>query len=291
MSRDELNRQLRDAEVAHRDAMPGFGAALRRAFDPEGGVSVAEKGRLLGVPTSRRGFLQISGMTIAASAVLVACGSDVGDNVAQTGSVPPKEPTVKELEPGDELDVTLVLTASSIEALAIAAYDTAIEKNWLGDATLEQVVTLFRDQHREHLALLSSTANDLGAEPYTDPNPYLVANVLDPEVAKLDGLGGTELQAAALGIAYALENVAAQTYVKSAGLLTTPELRQAIMSIGGVEARHIAVILGATQQPEVPFALMPVGGAVGEDAFITEDGPVTTPTTAAAETTDTSAEG
>lgn len=290
MSRDELNRQLRDADAAHRAAMPGFGAALRRAFDPQGGASLAEKGRLLGVPTSRRGFLQISGMTIAASAILVACGSDVSENVAQTGSVPPKEKNVKELEPGDELDVTLVLTASSIEALAIAAYDTAIEKDWLGDAALQSVASLFRDQHQDHLGLLSATAEDLGAQPYEEPNPYLVANVLEPEVAKLDGLGGAELQRAALGIAYALENAAAQTYVKAAGLLTTPELRQAIMSIGGVEARHVAVILGATQQPEVPFALMPVGAAVGEDAFITEDGPVTTPTTAA-ESTDTSAEG
>lgn len=289
--RDELNRQLRDLDSAHRAALPRFGAALRRAFDPEGGATLAEKGQLLGVPTSRRGFLQISGMTIAASAVLVACGSDVSENVAQTGSVPPVDKTVKELEPGSELDTTLVLTASSIEALAIAAYDSAIEKGWISDATLQSVVTLFRDQHAEHLAALSTTARDLGAEPYTEPNPYLMSTVVEPEVGKLDGLGGVELQTAALGIAYVLENTAAQTYVKAAGLLTTPELRSAIMSIGGIEARHVAVILGATRQPEVPFSFMPVGAAVGEDAFVTEDGPVTTPTTAAPSSDTTAAEG
>lgn len=286
VSRDQINRQLRDTDRAHRRALPAMGAALRRAFDPEGGVPVEARGALVGVPTSRRGFLRIGGMTIAASAILVACGSESSENVAQTGSVPPREPNPLEIETGDELNMTLLLTASSVEALAIATYDTVLDENLLGTGELSSVVQLFRDQHADHLGLLSATVREMGGTPYEDPNPYLEVNVVQPAVAGLADLEtDDEVERATLDIAYGLENAAAQTYVQAAGLLDTAELRQAIMSIGGVEARHVATILGALNDPQVPFALMPVGSAVPEDSYITEDGPVTevTPTTAPAE--------
>jgi hypothetical protein len=39
-----------------------------------------------------------------------------------------------------------------------------------------------------------------------------------------------------------LEEAAAQTYVFAGGALSTPALRSTIMTIGGVEARHAAVL-------------------------------------------------
>jgi hypothetical protein len=42
--------------------------------------------------------------------------------------------------------------------------------------------------------------------------------------------------------ARALEDVAAATYVFATGALSTPALRQALMSIGGVESRHVTAL-------------------------------------------------
>jgi rubrerythrin len=81
-----------------------------------------------------------------------------------------------------------------------------------------------------------------------------------------------------LDLALTLESTAAQTYVYSAGGLTTPSLRQAIMSIGGVEARHMSVIYGFQETVQVPFPFMPKRDRVPEKAYIKPDGPLT-PTT------------
>ena len=45
-----------------------------------------------------------------------------------------------------------------------------------------------------------------------------------------------------MNLALALEEAAAQTYVFAGGALSTPALRSTIMTIGGVEARHAAVL-------------------------------------------------
>lgn len=69
-------------------------------------------------------------------------------------------------------------------------------------------------------------------------------------------------------LALQMEDVAAQTYAFAAGALTTAELRQAIMTIGGVEARHAAVLYGVLDMPQAPDAFLPTDQAVGEDAFV-----------------------
>jgi len=293
VNRDETNRRLRDADKAHAASMPLASSAMRQAFDPSSGTDAATKGSLIGLPTDRRGFLRIGGLTVAASALLVACGGGDDRPVAQTGSVPPREPNVLRPDVGPELDLTLVLTAQSIENLAVATYDAALENDWLGDATLNSVAQLFRDQHQDHAALLADTARELGGTPFDEANPYLAVNVVEPAVASLGALEGAELVNATLELAYALENTAAQTYVQASGLLTEAVLRQAAMSIGGVEARHVTVLLGALEYPQVAFAFLPVGAAAPTASYITDDGPVTTPsTTVAPETTTTTvAEG
>lgn len=286
-NRDEIRRQLRQADAEQRAALPRFGAALRRAFDPTSGATRAERAELTGFTADRRGFLRIGGMTVAASAILVACGSDPGGDVAQTGGTLAEELTPLEPEIGQALDIDLLLTATSLEALAVAAYDTVLDGGVLTDSTLVSVATLFRDQHLEHQGALAEATRGLGATPYTEPNPYLDANVLQPAVAGLGALEGAELTTAVLDLAYLLENTATQTYAWATSLLSTSELRQAAMGIGGVEARHVTVLLGALEQPRVPFSLMKVGAHVPEDSFITPDGPVKVPDT----TTTTAAEG
>jgi len=276
-NRDEIRRQLRTARNEQREAMPRFSRALRRATDPESNTSAAEQGALLGVPHSRRGFLRLGGITVAASAVLVACGSsESGTEITRTG--PPPEPstaTIPPLEPSDDLNVTLLLTAGSLEALAVATYEAALDGNWLRSATLNDVARLFRDQHQEHLEAVSTATRSLGETPYTDPNPFLFDNVVGPAAESIAALESSDQPLATLELAYTLEDVAAQTYTSAGGLFSTAELRQAGMSIGAVEARHVSVILAALEEPAVPFAFGRTVNAVDEAAFITTDGPVT----------------
>lgn len=281
-SRDEIRRQLRAAAADQRVALPRFRRALRRATDPEGGVSPNETAALLGVPHSRRGFLRlggIGGLGIAASAVLVSCGLDSPptEGITYTGELPDESTaTIPTPVIGTELDSTLLLTASSLEALAIAAYDAALEGGWLGgNRTLIDVATLFRDQHAEHLEAVVAATEAAGITPYTEPNPFLFDNVVGPAAESIAALVPEDQPTATLELAYQLEDVAAQTYTSAGGLFSTTDLRSAAMSIGAVEARHISVILGAQEAPAAPFAFARTVNAVDEAAFITTDGPVT----------------
>jgi len=257
-------------------------------------VSPAEAAALVGVPHSRRGFLRLGGMGglgVAASAVLVSCGLDSPpeEGITYTGDLPePSSATVPTPEIGPGLDSTLLLTASSLEALAVAAYDAALESGWLGgDRTLIDVATLFRDQHAEHLEAVVTATEAAGITPYTEPNPFLFDNVVAPAAESISALVPEDQPSATLGLAYQLEDVAAQTYTSAGGLFSTPELRSAAMSIGAVEARHISVILGAQEAPAAPFAFARTVNAVDEAAFVTTDGPVTPSAPAPSTTTTT----
>jgi hypothetical protein len=234
------------------------------------------------VPHSRRGFLRIGGLSVAASAFLVSCGlgqsSDTAEpQINRTGEMPaPSDAKVPEPEIGAELDTTLLLTASSLEALAVFTYNTAIDNDWLGgDATLISVAELFRDQHTEHGATVEAATRALGATPWTEPNPFLLDNVIGPAAATIGELEPEDQPLAVLNLAYQLEDIAAQTYTSAGGLFSSAELRSAGMSIGAVEARHVSVILAALEEPAAPFAFGRTAGAVEEAALITSDGPVT----------------
>ena len=276
-NRDEIRRQLRAADAEQRGLLPRFTRALRRSSDPGSNTPAVEQAALLGVPHSRRGFLRLGGITVAASAVLVACGSsDTETAITRTGVMPGESTaTPPTLEPSAELNTTLLLTAGSIEALAVAAYDAALSNNWLGDTTLNSVARLFRDQHTEHLEAVSAATRSLGETPYTEPNPFLFDNVVGPAVDSITGLEPEDQQLATLELAYTLEDVAAQTYTSAGGLFNNAELRQAGMSIGAVEARHVSVLLSVLGEPAAPFAFGRTINAVSEAAFITTDGPVT----------------
>ena len=279
-SRDEIRRQLRSAAAEQRAALPRFAAGLRRATDPGSNTPIAEQAELLGVPHSRRGFLRIGGLSVAASAFLVSCGLGSGTSepqVNRTGEEPPpSDAKVPEPEIGAELDTTLLLTASSLEALAVFTYDTALENNWLGtDPALISVAELFRDQHTEHGDVVQAATRSLGATPWTEPNPFLLDNVIGPAAATIGELEPEAQPLAVLNLAYQLEDIAAQTYTSAGGLFSSAELRSAGMSIGAVEARHVSVILTALEEPGAPFPFGRTAGAVEEAALITTDGPVT----------------
>ena len=76
-----------------------------------------------------------------------------------------------------------------------------------------------------------------------------------------------------------LEDVAAQTYVKDVGLVSTPELRQLFASVAGVESQHKAILLSVqallkantlqfiARPPQVATLPADAGGVGFPDAF------------------------
>jgi rubrerythrin len=102
----------------------------------------------------------------------------------------------------------------------------------------------------------------LGGEEYTEANPTAQESFADT----IEGLSD---QAGVLAFAYDLEEIASQTYQSAVGLLSTAELRQTTMSIGGVEARHQSILAMFIEGGDPnPYAFQPVDKAAGEEFFV-----------------------
>ena len=136
------------------------------------------------------------------------------------------------------MDAVLAKTAASLEALAVATYDTAISSGLVTTAAVADAAKLFKDHHMQHLDAINKGTG----VSYTTPNAAVKAALVDPAVAKAK----TETDVVAL--AYALEDAAAQTYVFASTALSTPALRSTIMTIGGTEAMHKAVLAGVLKK-------------------------------------------
>ncbi|MCU1352290.1 MAG: hypothetical protein JWM05_1499 [Acidimicrobiales bacterium] len=267
---DEVRRQLREVEADQKVAMRSWRESLMRVFAGNETADHAAKAQLAGAP-GRRDFLKIGGVTVAGAAVLAACGKD-SKNSASTTSSGSKGATTTTAMSGDSstttpakddgTDLTLLRTATSLELLAVGVYKTAIPL--LKDKTSAQVATLFMNQHDEHAKQLQgATKEAFGADKvYDKPNDYLNTNVVQPALPTL------KTDADIAKFALSLENVAAATYGTAAGLLSTPALRAAIMAIGGVEARHAAILSGVLQQPVPTVAFFDLKPAAPKASFV-----------------------
>src|SRR6476661_10920477 len=126
LNRDEIRRQLREAEVLQKEAMGPFRRALDRMFSGEEDYDVRTKSQLLGVP-DRRQFMKVGGATVIGAAVLAACGSS-SDKAASSGTTTPttatptSPTTAPEAAADAATDKVLLRTATSIELLAVAVY-------------------------------------------------------------------------------------------------------------------------------------------------------------------------
>ncbi|MGH9014041.1 MAG: ferritin-like domain-containing protein [Acidimicrobiia bacterium] len=184
----------------------------------------------------RRRFIRLGGVTVATAAIVAACvGDDEKKSADETGT-----------RRRSENDATILRTASSIEALAVEVYRTAIESDLVTTKTIADAAKLFQSQHQEHGALFEAETEN-AAEPFTDPNPVLV-DQLRPTIDALDSETGV------IQLAYDLEVVAANTYQANVGSFDDNRLNQALMSVGGVEARHAALLAASLGLPSVPSA-------------------------------------
>ena len=255
LNRDEMYRQLRAAEAEQRAATRSFSEMLKRWFAGKGDdLTTEQKAAILGVPSpGRRQFFRVGGTAVLGAAVLAACGDDDGD-AAETGDAPTTtagSSTTAGGEGGEggeqNMDLVLARTAASVELLAVDAYQAAIDSGVVTTQAVADAATLFQSHHQEHAGALNGVVREAGGEEVTEANAFLMENL----VASAD----LSSELAIVQFARSLEDAAASTYVFAAGVLTAPELRQAIMSIGGVEARHVTALdlaLQALGQGEGP---------------------------------------
>ncbi len=263
-SRDEVRRQLRAARAEHQATMGPWQEALKRVFGAGDEVPEAARAQLLGVP-SRRGFLKIGGATVIGAAVLAACGSEATPDVVESGAGAESTTTADPAEA--EFDTNLLRTATSLEILAVNTYQTAIDSGLIGTADVLDAFVLFRDQHDDHRGALQQATEDYAGAgtAYDDTNRFLQDTVVGPALEALTD------EESVLNLALRLETLAAESYVWSAGELSTNNLRQAIMGIGGVEARHQAVLRGFLDEDQVPDAFEPTEDHIEEDSFVGVD--------------------
>ncbi len=103
----------------------------------------------------------------------------------------------------------------------MAVYDKAI----MNAAALKisdpvaNAAVLFKSQHDEHAKAFNAAATQLGGQPYTEPNPT-AAKAFEAQIAAL------KTEQDVLKFAFALEQIAAQTYQGVGIELSTPTLRQ-----------------------------------------------------------------
>ncbi len=200
---------------------------------------------------SRREFLRLGATGVVAAAVLVACSDDEAAPPSETGVTEP-EPTETTLAPpqttspedGAENDALVFRTARTVELAMVEVYDALLGGG--GDLALPAEISyddpttaaleLLRDRHRAHAEALVDLVRQAGGDPVEEPNNGILEGIVTPQLEDLT------TQRTVLLFARSLEDVASGTYGWGTGTLTTPELRQGLMAIGAVTARHGAVI-------------------------------------------------
>ena len=200
--------------------------------------------RPLGV-VSRRRFLQIGG-TLSMGAGFSACiggGSSKQSRDSSGGAG------------GRRTDATITRTFSSVEAVAVVVYTTALDSGLLTTPAVADLAKLFRSHHQEHAALFVGTTRDLGGAPFTDPNPIVMQQVQP-------ALDGMRDETTAVNLALDVETVLADTYQATMGTFADKSFNVAAMSVGGAEARHAAGLAQTVGVPPVPQAFETTDRAV-----------------------------
>ena len=135
---------------------------------------------------------------------------------------------------GGAQDLVLARTAASLEKLAVDAYGAAAAL--LTTAAIKDAATMFAGHHQMHLDALNGVITGAGGKAVTQMNQAVFDALVKPAI------DAAKTETDAVNLALKLEEAAAQTYVFAGGALSTPALRSTIMTIGGVEARHAAVL-------------------------------------------------
>ena len=266
LNRDELRRELRAIDADNKAIMPRWYDALRQIVGGGTKMSTDEKAALLGVPSpGRRQLFKVGGATIIGAAVLAACGSDDDGTDASGGT----DTTADDGANGENMDLPLARTAASLEKLAVDTYQVGIDSGLVTTMAIADAAKLFQEHHQAHLDALNGAIKDAGGEEVTEQNQAVFKALVEPAVS------AAKAEADIVKLAFDLESAAAQTYAFAGGALSVPALRSTIMTIGGIEARHAAVLQVAAQAAS-PLDVFPDGRAFypGDNPLAGIDGAV-----------------
>ena len=170
-------------------------------------------------------------------------------------------------------DIQMLQTAASIENLAIAVYTKAAGLDPAVSGAANPVVKAFVvmtiQQHNDHLKAFNAASMALGGKAQTAIDQPVYDAVVTPALAKIKGPSDVA------GLAYTLEDAAAQTYVVFGSSVDDKNAQAAFASIAPVEAQHASVLLavkalldaGAPQLITLPPDLTKLPGAAGSVGF------------------------
>jgi hypothetical protein len=269
LNRDQMRRALRAIDADNRAALPAWRGALRQLLGGGTALSTDEKAALLGVPSpGRRHLFRLGGTAIVGAAVLAACGSDDDNNGSSSTTAGGGSSTTADQGDGSA-DLALARTAASLEQLAVDTYQTGIDSGLVTTAAIADAAKLFQEHHQAHLDALNAAISGAGGAEVTEANQAVYEALVKPAV------DAAAAEADIVKLAFDLESAAAQTYAFAGGALTVPALRSTIMTIGGIEARHAAVLQIAAQGA-APSDVFPEGRGFfpGENPLASIEGAV-----------------
>ena len=243
----DLRREAKAIQEEHVRSMGGMRELVKRLIDPHSRAEDAAKRDLLLSGVDRRRFLQIGGISVLSAAVLAACGSDDDDDAATT---PTTTATTK-----SDTDIAILRTASSLEHVAVDVYDKAIVSGLVTTVAVADTAKLFQQQHRDHAALFEGATKEAGGEVFGTANPAIMGSLAGR-------IAGLRSEIDVIRLARDLEAIATATYQSAVGSFDNAALNQATMSVGGVEARHAAVLNSVLAENAHPLAFHRIDGAV-----------------------------
>lgn len=253
LNRDEIRRQLKDLDRAHRDTEAD--ERLLTSMLVDGAANGSTQGLLANL--DRRNFLRIGGIAIAGTTLLAACReAKPKAQVPLSG----ENPGYTALTSKTVDDHVILRTAASLEFTVVDAYKRLVDNKYVTDPALGDLVKRFSAHHEEHAAALGNAVKNLGGEACTTLNSKITSYLIEPLLVRIASSTDEQRAEDVKALAFALESLAAATYQGVVPTLTAPELRRAAMSIGGVEARHAALLAVLIN----PTAL--VAGAAAEAA-------------------------
>jgi len=214
----------------------------------------------------RRRFLQWGTAAIVGTAVLGAC---TGDNSGKARPGQPPTTAAPDTSSGaGPTDLTLAKTAASLEALLIDAYKQLMDSHIVTSSALLTYTNLFLDHHNQHLAALNGIiTTTAGQAAVSDPNAVMKNQIVKP------ALDAAQTQDDFAHLFFTLEDAIAQTYVYASTAMSRPDLRSSMMSIGGIEARHRALLGVQVEQLRLddlfPSAFARADNPLPPDALLT----------------------
>lgn len=170
----------------------------------------------------------------------------------------------------EALDIQMLQTASSLEALAVATYNAALGLPFIanGNAVIKAFAETTSSQHNEHKQAFQAQTEALGGERQDEPNPVFAAVVEEAMPSLTDPL-------AVVNLAATLEKVATDTYLVDLTMFEDTESKAIMGSVMGVESQHLSTLraVGALLEGggealiAIPTDLAALPAAAGSVAF------------------------